>query len=61
MISTGLKDDLLKLVKRLNPKIDLRDAFVFGGIASVGYGISLLSPPAAFVVVGLAFFWLGIR
>lgn len=61
MISRGLKDELIKLAKRLTPDIDVRDTCVFGGIGMVGYGISLLSPAAAWVVVGLAFFWLGVR
>lgn len=40
---------------------DLRDFFVFGGLAMVGYGLWLAYPPAAFVVPGLAVFWLGLR
>ena len=61
MISRGLKDDLIAGLKRLRPDIDLRDVLVFGGIGMVGYGISMVSPPAAWVVVGLASFWLGVR
>lgn len=59
MISRGIKDDLIRGIKRIIP--DLRDVFVFGGVGMVGYGISLVSPPAAWVVVGLSFFWLGVR
>ena len=61
MIFRGLKDDLLGVCKRLHSAFDVRDVFVFGGIGLAGYGIWIVSPPAAFVVVGLAFFWLGIR
>ena len=61
MILRGLKDDLSGLFKRLHSGVDLRDLCVFGGIGMVGHGISLVSPPAAWVVVGLAFFWLGVR
>lgn len=40
---------------------DLRDAFVFGGLGAVGYGIASFSVPAACIVVGAAIFWLGVR
>ena len=61
MIATGLKDELIALLKRLNPAVDLRDALVFGGIAAAAYGISMIYPPAAWIFCGLALFWLGIR
>lgn len=41
--------------------IDLQDAFVFGGLGCVGYGLHAIYPPAAWIVVGAALFWLGIR
>lgn len=40
---------------------DLRDAFVFGGLAMVGLGLDQLSRPAALIVVGAVLFWLGVR
>jgi hypothetical protein len=40
---------------------DLRDYFVFGGIASVGYGTYQIYPPAAWIIVGCVFFWIGIK
>lgn len=39
--------------------VDLRDAFTFGGLALVGYGLHAIYPPAAFIVVGTALFWIG--
>jgi len=50
-----------KIISTLAGAIDLRDAFVFGGIALVGYGVHAIYPPAAFIVVGLAVFWIGVR
>ena len=61
MISRGIKDDLIRGLKRLRPDIDLRDVLVFGGIAAAGYGISMIYPPAAWIFCGLALFWLGVR
>lgn len=40
---------------------DLRDAHVYGGIASIGYGLSGISQPAAFAVCGLLLFLIGVR
>lgn len=56
-LTHGLKES----IRRLWPDIDLRDLLVFGGIASAGYGISLVYPPAAWIFCGLASFWLGVR
>lgn len=45
------------------PKIplpEIRDVFLFGGIASAGYGIYQIYPPSAYVVVGGCFIVLGI-
>ncbi len=61
MISRGIKDELLRALKRLNPGVDLRDCCVFGGIAAAAYGISMIYPPLAWVFAGLALFWLGVR
>lgn len=61
MIFRGLKDDMIAGLKRLRSPVDLRDLMVFGGIGMVGYGISLVHPPAAWVVVGVSLFWLGVR
>lgn len=50
-----------KLALTLLTAFDLRDAFVFGGIALVGYGAGQVYAPAAPIVVGSALFWLGTR
>lgn len=41
--------------------VDLRDVFVFGGLACAVYGIAQLHGPAAWIAAGAAFFWLGVR
>ncbi len=61
MIWRGLKDDLIAVLKRLRPDIDIRDVLVFGGIAAAGYGINMIYPPASWIFCGLALFWLGVR
>jgi hypothetical protein len=50
-----------KFALNLLAALDLRDAFVFGGIGLVGYGIGQIYVPAAQIVVGCVIFWLGIR
>lgn len=42
-------------------KPDLRDGFVFGGVALVAAGAGWIFAPAALIVPGLVLFWLGIR
>ena len=39
----------------------LRDLFVFGGLASLGYGIWQVHVPAAWMVIGLLIFLIGMR
>ena len=41
--------------------IDLRDGFVFGGLACVVIGVALIYTPAAWIIGGAALFWLGLR
>lgn len=43
-----------------NP-FDLTDAFTFGGLAMVGYGLSLVCVPAAWIVCGAFLTWIGVR
>jgi hypothetical protein len=40
---------------------DLRDALVFGGVGAVGYGVAQIHEPAAWIAVGAALVWLGVR
>jgi len=49
------------LLQKIRQAIDLRDAFVFGGLGLVGYGVHAIYPPAAWIVVGTALFWIGQR
>jgi len=41
--------------------IELRDVFVFGGLACVVVGAAQIYVPAAWVVAGGVLFWLGVR
>lgn len=61
MIASDLKRDAAKALAILRSAINMRDCFVFGGLGLIWYGVSLVSPPAAWVVVGLFTFWLGVR
>jgi hypothetical protein len=61
MISRGIKDELLRALKRLNPNVDVRDVCVFGGIGATCYGIGMIYPPGAWIAGGAALFWLGVR
>ena len=39
---------------------NLRDVFVFGGLAMMGYGLYLFKPWVAFTVTGAILCWLGL-
>lgn len=41
--------------------VDLRDCFWISGLAAAAYGISLVCVPAAWITVGVALFWLGVK
>lgn len=46
-------------LNKLANLLDVRDFLAFGGLAMVAYGLHLIHPPAAWIVVGAALFWLG--
>lgn len=46
-------------MKMLANLLDVRDALAFGGLGLVGYGLHMIYPPAAFIGIGAALFWLG--
>jgi hypothetical protein len=46
-------------LQTLAREVDLRDVFVFGGLASTVYGVSGFSVPAAWIVAGVVVFALG--
>lgn len=41
--------------------VDARDVFFFGGMAAACYGVSLIYPPAAWIVGGIVSATLGIK
>ena len=49
------------MLTKLKQYFDLRDAFVFGGIACIWYGLNCVYPPSAWIVVGVVFLYLGVR
>lgn len=49
------------MFEKLRDAIDLRDIFVFGGLACAVYGISQIYVPASWIAAGATFFWLGVR
>ena len=46
---------------KIGAEIDLRDVFVFGGLACAIYGLAQIYVPAAWIVGGSVLFWLGVR
>jgi hypothetical protein len=50
---------MLDYLKRFIP--DISDVLTFGGIGTACWGIHAIYPPAAFIVGGVAAFWLGIK
>ena len=41
--------------------IDLRDVITFSGLGAIFFGLAQMYLPAAWVVMGVALFWLGVR
>jgi hypothetical protein len=56
---TGAIEYLRTHAANLTKAFDLRDLFVFGGIAMMGYGLWLYQPWIAFTVCGATIFRLG--
>jgi hypothetical protein len=48
-------------LRQLADLFDIRTIVALGGLGMVGYGLSLIYPPAAFIVCGSVLFWLGAR
>jgi hypothetical protein len=44
---------------RLAAAADVHDLFAFSGLGMAGYGLALIFPPLAWIVVGAVLFWLG--
>ncbi len=49
------------VMSKVRVPLDLTDAFVFSGLGCVGYGIAQLHTPLAWITIGTALFWLGVR
>jgi len=56
-----LKAALSKTKTVILKTFDLRDIFSFGGTGFLSFGVWQVYPPAAFIVAGSIFLWLGIR
>lgn len=50
----------MKRLRRFLDPLDLRDLFVFGGIALISAGAGMVYLPAALVVAGIALLTIGI-
>lgn len=50
--------DSIALARR---SVDQTDLFVFGGLACTACGVAQIYTPAAWIVVGVVLFWLGMR
>lgn len=48
-------------VRRELAAIELRDVLCFGGLGCVAYGLAQVYVPAAWIVPGVALFWLGVK
>lgn len=48
-------------IKKLADGIGPQELLAFGGLAMIGYGLYLVYPPAAWIVVGAALFYIGAR
>ena len=57
MTSGGEEKDWRSYLKIVGSWINLRDVFVFGGIAMIGYGLHQYRPWTAFVVCGALIFF----
>lgn len=42
------------------PRLEIKDALVFGGLGMIGYGMWQIYPPSALIVVGGIFFVIGL-
>lgn len=58
---SALRSQTGKALRLLLAMFDLRDVFVFAGIASVFVGLWQIYPPSALIVVGSVVVWLGVR
>ena len=48
-------------LQKVGQHLDIHDAFTFGGLALVAAGLAQVYPPAAYIVPGAFFMWLGIQ
>lgn len=52
---------IAQIARRVADLIDLRDIFAFAGLGMICYGVAQINAPAAWIVGGTAFFWIGVR
>lgn len=52
---------LKKLFEKIQAGMDMRDIHAYGGLMMLGFGLHEISPPAAWSVLGLIVFWIGVR
>lgn len=49
------------MLAKVRVPLDMTDTFVFSGLCCIGYGIAQIYAPLAWIVIGTALFWLGVR
>ncbi len=54
-----MKKTLYKIIAQIAGKVDTRDVFAFGGLAMVCCGVAQIYAPAAWIIGGIAFIYLG--
>lgn len=59
--SADLLRILLRVTAYVSSVIDGRDVLFFGGMAATCYGVSLIYPPAAWIIGGIVSCALGLR
>ena len=55
--AAGIRGAAIKVAAQF----DLRDVFAFAGIGCAAYGTAQIYPPAAWIITGVALFWLAVR
>jgi hypothetical protein len=56
-----MREKLRRVWRHVTDNIGLPELFTFGGLGCAAYGLAQIHEPSAWVVVGVALFWLGLR
>jgi hypothetical protein len=56
-----MREKLRRVWRHVTDNIGLPELFTFGGLGCAAYGLAHIHEPSAWIVVGVALFWLGVR